>query len=203
MVTHKHHYSIMVTRLILTLALLCVTSQAQVLLGKSKAFDVVNAGCSTKKDSNEAATTGGSEIAKSSTLRWLAQRFTASASYDACKIILPLSKTGSPTFTFNVSIYTDSPGNPGTMIGSSDSMSAADLTETETDYSFDISAPVIASGSTNWIVIQSVTTQDPLNYIWWHRSTSALADSINSSSDGSTWAEVSAARISKYKIYSQ
>jgi hypothetical protein len=163
--------------------------------------------CTNVVESFTLASNGSSTLGLNTGNDWTAQQFVASASYDACSLDVYLSKLGAPTYNMAWAIYSNNDAGgtnvPGTMIGSSASLAATSVTETETLYNLSISATGLVSGSVYWIVAQCDAAGDALNCVKWHRASTVLANSIMQSGDGSAWSLVSGTRVSKYTLYSE
>jgi hypothetical protein len=153
------------------------------------------------------ASNGTTTLGLNTAKDFTAQQFTAADSYDACSLDVYLSKVGSPAYNIAWSIYSNNNAGgtnvPGTKIGSSASLAATSVTDTELLYNLSISATNLTSGSVYWIVAECDGVGDALNCVKWHRASSTLSNSIMESGTGSSWTLVSGTRVSKYTIYSQ
>jgi len=120
--------------------------------------------------------------------RYIASPFTVGGSnMGADNVSLWLRRIGSPgTFTFE--IWTDSTGEPGTLVASAtDSVSTTDITDYISEFrTFDLSAASDLTASTAyWVVVYGASTDNKNSH--WEVGANAV-DTSYDSADGSTWA---------------
>ena len=164
--------------------------------------------CSTAQDGNTDTPNGFSPVGSGATFTYIATPFVAADSYDACKVTLYLDKVGTPTFNVHASIWSDTGSNtPNARIGDeSAALNVGDVTTTENQpYGFTVSATGLTASTKYWVVLRCATVGDASNYIQWRRNstTGGLTNPIVSSSDGSTWNNVSSSRRSRFQVYSE
>lgn len=148
--------------------------------------------CSTTRETKTGATTG-SATWDGSFPQW-ASKFSASATYTACKAVLRLSQSGG-TDTMRVGVFADSAGEPGAQVGSwSDSINVTTATGSEGDVTFSNMSASLTSGNTYWLVLESNGT----GLSWYYYS---LPGTSVFAYDG-TWAEAVADSSFKYTVYS-
>lgn len=122
---------------ILLLSLASPRGESKILFGafRSSGAVVVAATptCSTSRDTKTGTTT--SSYTADGSFGYYSSRFTAAATYTACKCVVKLSKTGA-TGTLRVGLFTDDALTPGTLIGWSSTVDASTLTGVEGDVEF-------------------------------------------------------------------
>lgn len=161
----------------------------------------VVAGCSTSRDAKSGVTTSGYST-DSDTPR-LSSSFVAGASYTACKAVLRLSKTGSPSGTLKVGIFTDSGGLPNVQVGSySDTVNCSTLAGSEGDITFINLSASIVSATTYHVVLFASAAHDGSNFVTWHimDSTGDLIDFYSTS--GGVWDYITSDAAFKWTLYS-
>ena len=120
--------------------------------------------CTTVADSFTGAFTGD-YANEGRYAAYYAFKFTAASTYTACSISLGARKSGAPAQTFWAGIYTDSSGNPGTLVGThSTSIGAAAFGTSLGAVNFPGVSASISSGTAYWIVVRASAT-DVSNYI--------------------------------------
>lgn len=152
-----------------------------------KGIDFHSDAAGETQDASVTSTTGAAD-ADFSELNWLAQKFTTSSAGRLSKIAVniknDLSATGTPIFE----IWTDSSGEPGTMIARS-SIDAPDILSS---YSYVTvrfaSAPELSTSTDYWIV--AYIQPDGANVYSWSSTTSATT-ALSSSDSGNTWSSTS------------
>ena len=131
-------------------------------------YDDGDATCTTESQTCTTETSGAdSGVGATYTIK--AWKFQASESTTICKIDINAKEVGNMTNTVTVGIYTDSSGNPGSLVG--DASSATDASGWGTSYgyrSFTVSAAVTAS-SEYWVRVSTSGT-DGSNYIQMRQS---------------------------------
>lgn len=153
------------------------------------------AGCNTLKDQSPAAVTPTAFETRFN--NYFASKFTAGATYTSCKVEILCNKLGTPAGTWTVSIYSDSSGSPGSIVGTaSTAVNKTDFTaDPGSDYepfSGTLSAALTAS-TVYWVVIQQSTGGDASNQaqLFYDADGGAfVADGFKESSDGSSWSTV-------------
>lgn len=159
--------------------------------------------CTTaREDFSTGGTTNSQSVMNSSSTRYTAQAFTASATYTACAADIYCSKTASPTFNLTLAIFTDSAGSPGTLVGSrSNAVAASALSTTDgTLQSFTGLSASLVSGTAYWLILECSANPDVTNFIEWERRN--VSTTIKQSADESSWATLTTSRRSKMIIYS-
>ncbi len=154
------------------------------------------------QDTNNGTTTGSQNVGDTSGDKWMATSFTASFTYTAHKIVLRLSKTGSPTGTITAYIYSDSANVPGSVLtgGTSGTINASSLGASEADADLTGLTSSITSGTKYWIVMQASQTADAVNYINWHYDTLSSDSNgrLKNSSNGTSWGNKSNTHSGKF-----
>lgn len=153
-------------------------------------------------DSVTGTTNGSTTQGGSSASRGLAGRFTASKSYTVTKVVIPLFKTGSPSWNLSVSIYSHDSGNdrPLSIVGTgSSTISTTTLTGSITDYEFLVNAS-ITSGDTFWVFMLGDGYQDASNVVNWDRYSVSLTNAYWVWT-GATWSAGSNTRRMKLATY--
>lgn len=127
---------------------------------------------------------------------WVGAKVAVTSSYTACKIIVPLTVTGTPAFNITPCLYTDSAGDPDTELECDTAQAAPTVAG---DFEYTVSQSVSsgdyhlvfkpsANNSSNYV---SLTTEDDV----------FCSDCVQSSSDsGSSWGTF-AHRQASYEIY--
>lgn len=119
--------------------------------------------------------------------------------YTITKVVLPLSKTGTPTQTYTVEIFSTTGTLPSAIVGTaSAAVAASTFAASETEVDFFPSATVTA-GTTYYIVLRA-SALDATNYANWHRvTTTGRIDVFNAA--GPAWTNASTTRRLKFKTY--
>lgn len=118
---------------------------------------------------------------------WYAQRFTASASYDAANIEIWVKKVGSPSGSLTVALYSDSSGEPGSSL-KSDTLSADDADSYISRLEkFSFAAESLTASTDYWVVVYDTSGGSTSSH-WEVGITTGGADQAKySDDDGSTW----------------
>lgn len=156
---------------------------------------------------------GGSDttlsIMSGATSDWVATKFVTTAAYSVCKIDLYLTKTGTPTSTVDVYIYTDD-GEAG---GDADplelkegcslgSFNMASVGGTETTITLSgISGCSLNNATAYWIVLFS-NAVSASNYISWNVDNGGATELIKKDDDGTgTWTGYNSFNTGKFELY--
>lgn len=116
-----------------------------------------------------------------------AQKFTASSSYSATKVLVYLAKQGSPTDNAVIAVQADSSGSPSGTDLATATKSGASLTTSSAAYTLTLSGSVsITSGQTYWIVLRRDSSTDNTNY-YLPSSGVYSGSSFYVKSSGGTW----------------
>lgn len=156
-------------------------------------------GCTTAQTTKNAATSSQTELGGS---RYIGSRFSAGASFTACKAVLRLGVTGA-SYTIRVGIFSNGGSNlPGSLIGSySDTVNANTVGAAEGDITFVNMSASIVSGTTYHIVAQCSSDFNSPN-CQWAAMGEAITNGVTASSDGSAWSSVDDFSVQKYILYS-
>lgn len=96
----------------------------------------------------------------------LAQGFQSGSAADVGVVDLWLKKVGSPTGNLTAKIYSDSGGNPNTLLGTSTNVAASSLGTSYGTISFAFASPVNVSTSTQYhLVLETSDSQSNSNYV--------------------------------------
>lgn len=143
------------------------------------------AGCNTEQFNNNA---GFDDTNDFGFYTWLANRFTAGATFTNCKAIMRLDQNGTvPAGTLQAMVYTVSGGNPGVIVGTASAtidrttISGGDI---QVEFS-SISASLVNATDYFMILKASATDGGSSNCVRWIRS--AGANTIRGSTDGTSW----------------
>ena len=140
--------------------------------------------CGVSKDTLTGSTSDVLNCADTTSDKYWAQKFTAGSTYTLCQITLRLKRGyGSPTYTYYASIYSDSSGTPGSMIGSEKSISGSVVTSSEADVAFTGYSTSIVNGTVYWVVLRTANV-DVNNYVEW---CGAGSGTTKYSSNASSW----------------
>jgi hypothetical protein len=146
------------------------------------------AGCNTERFNNNA---GFDDISDFGFYTWLANRFTAPATFTNCKSILRLSQNGTvPAGTLEAMIYTVSGGNPGTLVGTG-SATVDRTTISGGDVQVDFTGiSAVENNATDYFMVlhASATDGGSSNCVRWIRS--AGANAMRGSTDGISWDDI-------------
>lgn len=112
---------------------------------------------------------------------WIAQKFTAGATYTSGRVVLTLAVTGSPA-PWVITLRPDSAGAPSATVLATINLPNGFLSATGLPVSMPMLVP-LASGTTYWIVAQAVG--DASNNYAWLKSNQVSGTST--STNGSTW----------------
>lgn len=152
-----------------------------------KGFDFHSASVGETKDDNQESTTGAADRSFSTTVR-LAQKVTTTSAGRLPKLELRLKNDASATGVIIVELWTNSSGNPGTMLGRS-SISSSSLTSS---YAYlaahSAEAPTLTTTTDYWVVAYVQETGSG-SYKW--SSTTTGTDALVSTDSGGTWATTS------------
>lgn len=122
-----------------------------------------------------------------STNPYVASKSTAAASYVLTKAEVNLLKVGSPGGVITAKMYADSSGAPGSLLASSTNTKAAtDVLTTESFIAFLFSGQSVSSSSVYWYAAFSSAVNNTNYYRL--RGGASASGTVDSSSDGSTWA---------------
>lgn len=113
-----------------------------------------------------------------------------------CAVELCLTNRGSPSGVLTVRLYSDNAGAPGTVLATSDTLSAA--TVSGGWLRFTISGTVTSS---YWVGLSN-SVVNSVNYVQWWNNGSFLSVGDKTSADGSTWT-TGGQRGMAYKLFSQ
>jgi hypothetical protein len=150
-------------------------------------FDYHSDAVGETQDDAVTAVTGAADKSFSETT-WLAEKFTAGATQRLTKVDVRLKNDASATGTVIVAIYTDSSGEPGTLVSKS-SIASSTITGSYAYISARFpDAPSITSASDYWIVCY-IQTNGSNSYKW--SSTTDTTTALTSSDSGGTWSSTS------------
>lgn len=160
--------------------------------------------CTTQTTPNDMETNAYTytEIALTSTLKYVASKFVADASTGTvCKVCLRLNKIGSPTMNFSVAIWGDTSGrpNPSDVKASYGSMNAGSINESDWNC-FSSGSASLSNGTAYHIVITASAT-DESNYFRWIKDATCATEVIARSSDGSTWYDLDTSNCDMARLY--
>lgn len=117
--------------------------------------------------------------------KYLAVKFTASATYNATRIYLWLKRKGTPPEDLNVVLCSDSSGSPGAALQSA-TVTTTNITDVVSEfYKITISSQSLTSGSSYWIKVYAADS-DSDNY--WAVGVKNSTGTSMESSDGANWA---------------
>lgn len=163
------------------------------------------AGCDTLRDSATTASSASTTCFNTSSRYYVAQRFTASASYSACKARFYCSLTGSISASLYAQLWsaTGTP-EPDTLLGESASGTAvSSLPASEDAVDFSLPSVALTSGTTYFLALRITAFGDASNNVKWYRySIGTLTNSIMHGSAVPVWSLESSARQSRYALYS-
>lgn len=98
----------------------------------------------------------------------LAQGFQIAASANVGSVALWLKKVGSPTGNLTAKIYSNSGGNPDTVLGTSATVAASTLSTSYGAITFTFSTPVALTLTTQYhIVLETADSASNTNYVTW------------------------------------
>jgi hypothetical protein len=165
------------------------------------------ASCETLKDSNTDLTgVVGQGVGNVLAQTYLATKFTAGSSYNACAIEFLIGKggaTGLPTGNVFAYVWSDSSG-PSTLLAQSGAVDSTTLPAVGTtnyiQFTFDSPAS-LSSGTVYWIGL-SHTNVNANNYVRWLTPSAFVAGGVYSATNGSVWASAVSKRAN-FKTYSQ
>lgn len=146
-------------------------------------------------DSGNLTATTGAADGILTTVNWLAQSFTVSASGRLTKVDINVKNDASGTAPLIVKIYSDNGGQPGTLLATS-SISAGNVpgAYAYTSARF-IEAPSVSTATTYWIVTHQ-QSEGTNNYKW---SSTTSTTGASTSNSGNSWTSQSYAF--NYKAY--
>lgn len=189
--------------LLIDALLFCMPCLAQVLMQQGKTV-VIAPTCSTAKDSVTGTTADQVAIGNFSSHTYIATKFVAGSSYTVCKATIPFFNTLSPTGSITMYIYSDSPGAPGTQIGTgSGAVLESSFPGTEgTAIAFTGMSAAVVSGTTYWLVAALTGDGNGSAYANWPEATSS-SGTIDNSSDGISWNGLSSfSNAPKFTLFS-
>jgi len=138
-------------------------------------------------DQQQTSVTGASDQSITETA-WAGMKFTAGVSGRLTKVEVNIKQGTTPTQHLICAIYSDSSGNPGTLLATSSVL----LGNTTTSYAYEearfIEAPVIASGTSYWIVCYQ---QEGGSGNWMWSTTTTVTTAKTSTNSGGTWSTTS------------
>lgn len=121
------------------------------------------------------------------------QGFTHTSPVSIAGARVPLSKIGTPVDNLTLSIYADSAGNPGSLLGSSATVSSSGLSGSPvmTEFSFSSVIPISAS-TTYHLVLSTSGSQSNTNYVLVGADTtsSGYANGVAKYENTSTWTAI-------------
>lgn len=121
--------------------------------------------------------------------RYIAYKFTASASTNRESVYLWVRRRGTPTSTLTVELCSDNSGNPGTVLKTV-TKTTTDITDTLSqlfEFAFS-SVQAVTSGTSYWIKVYTSTADSSTNY-WQVGTDAARTNSLTkASAAGSDWA---------------
>jgi hypothetical protein len=156
------------------------------------------AGCtySTKDSQTNTSAIVGWAYMDPAIRQWMATQFTAGSTYDICRFIVKLYRTGTPGVNITAYVYSDSGSDtPGTSIGQTTSTAvvANNLTTNSggEDVTFNFGSLSLTSGTKYWVVLAADGYgADSSNKVSL-RAGGTSSGLLYRSSNGSTWALVS------------
>lgn len=161
--------------------------------------------CNTSQESSTGSTSSYVNIGSlgGGGYNWRAIKFTADATYTACKVVARLAKVGSYSVNLTARIYDDSSGSPGSVVGTASStLATSGIGSSEQDVTFTDLSASLTSGTTYWLSINASAAGDASNYIQWFYVFDADNGVEKYSSNGTAWnADSSNARL-KFILYS-
>lgn len=167
-------------------------------------------GCSTSQDSITAAQNSIQTFAFNDTTLFIAQKFTAGATYTLCRADVYLGKEGSPTGNMSIHVYSHDAVNdmPETSLGeSTDTIDVSTLTTSEAIYTFDEGLSVsISSGTIYWLVIEADSFGDVSNRPFWYVTSPAQSGNSvikDGNGTGDDWSGGTTARSAKFVAYGE
>lgn len=152
----------------------------------------------------EDGTTGATDVLGYDDLtHYMGTEFTASNNYTPCKVVVRLSRTGSPIqFTIAAAVYLMTNGIPSVQL--SDWSAEADpnsVAETEDDFTIADMAPyAVTNTGTYMIALRCTGILNQSGYMHW-ASTFSLVDSEWNSVDGVTWGQDNSFTHNKFTLY--
>ena len=163
------------------------------------AMTVTNAGTGAAVQS-----TGSIGVGQYISDKFVAQKFTARATYSTSVVTCRLSRNGAPAFNVSCVFYSHNPTNstPLTPIGrESTPIVASTMPDTATDIMFSNIVASLTNGVTYWVVLKTSATSNP-NYVNWYYSSSTYDSnhSIMNSADGGMWYETAASLQGIYSL---
>lgn len=152
-----------------------------------KGFDFHSAPAGETQDDEQETTTGAADQAFNSVDR-LAQKFTTASVGRLTRLDMRLKNDSGATGTVLVELWTNSSGEPGTLVSRS-SIGASSITSSYAYISARFpDAPSLTTATDYWIVVY-VQANGTGSYEW--SSTTAATDALTSADSGSTWATTS------------
>jgi hypothetical protein len=176
---------------IIVLLLSCLVVNGQSFRELLKTAQHPAANCDTVQESHTAA-----DGTVSSANQYIANRWTAGASYSACKIEVCIGKNSAETANFTLQIRSD---DYTSTLGESLVVSSNSVPTTTNYVAFMFSSPVsLTSGTSYRMVVKksAVTTTQVL----WARG-NATVEHVTTSTDGSTYTDLSVSRAALFRIY--
>lgn len=151
--------------------------------GTRKGTDYHSAAAGQTEDDTITSTTGAADQSFNQSDR-LAQVFTAGATQRLSKVEINIKNDASATGVIMVEVWSDSSGEPGTLLAQS-SIDAASVTSSYQYLTARFArAPSITSASDYWIVVY-VQASGENSYKW--SSTTSATTALSSSDSGTTW----------------
>lgn len=138
-------------------------------------------------DQQQTSVTGASDQTITETT-WVGKKFTAGATGRLTKVEVNIKQGTTPTQHLMVAIYSDSSGDPGSLLGTSSIL----LGDTTTSYDYEVArfieAPSIVSGTAYWIVCYQ---QQGGSGNWMWSTTTNASTAKTSTNSGGTWSAAS------------
>jgi len=121
----------------------------------------------TIKDSN--TTDNATRNVDSAAYIYISSDWVAKSNYDLSKVVLKLSKYGSPTANATVRIYGESSSAPNALLGESAAIASSTFTTDGAEYIFSFASAIgIIEGDHYWIIVWVNGAFDATNYIKIH-----------------------------------
>lgn len=152
-----------------------------------KGVDYYTDAAGVTMDQSQVSITGAADYGFSQTT-WLAEPFTPTTVGRLTKLDIKLNNSLSATGTPLIEVYSDSSGNPGTLLARS-SVAASTLTASSAYVTIRFfEPPLLATSTTYWIVARIQATGNG-SYAW--SGTSAASNAKVSTDSGTTWSSQS------------
>jgi len=165
----------MILRLILAILLLPSLLYAGQGCGPGPGFAMPAAASCETVEQSATVGTSATTVGNGTNLK-LSHSFLASSTYNLCKAIYKMAKTGSPTFDIAVELWSDNGSAvPNAKIGDLGTINAAGLASDAApeDETFTIASPIaLTSGVRYHVIFSAATGGDVSNYVRVYRSTS-------------------------------